>query len=69
MRIPDLYQLFCEHPSVKTDTRAIREGDIFFALKGDKFNGNLFAKQALESGAAYAVIDEAIDHTDERLFN
>jgi UDP-N-acetylmuramoyl-tripeptide--D-alanyl-D-alanine ligase len=65
--IPELYQLFLQHPSVQTDTRKLQPGDIFFALKGPNFNGNLFAKQALEAGAAYAVVDEAIDNSDERI--
>ena len=47
------------HSSVSTDTRKIRNGDIFFALKGDHFNGNKYAAQALEMGASLAVIDEA----------
>jgi UDP-N-acetylmuramoyl-tripeptide--D-alanyl-D-alanine ligase len=42
---------------VTTDTRNILPGSVFFALKGDKFNANLFAKEALDKGAAYAVID------------
>ncbi|WP_431213529.1 UDP-N-acetylmuramoyl-tripeptide--D-alanyl-D-alanine ligase [Puia sp. P3] len=59
MRIENLYDIYLRHPSVVTDTRQLREGDLFFALKGPSFNGNAFAIQALEAGAAYAVIDEA----------
>lgn len=59
MRIEELYQLYLAHPFVQTDTRKLKEGDLFFALKGDNFNGNLFALQALEKGAAYAIVDEA----------
>jgi UDP-N-acetylmuramoyl-tripeptide--D-alanyl-D-alanine ligase len=58
MQIEQLYKLYQEYPSVQTDTRKIKEGDIFFALKGEHFNGNTFAEKALEAGAAYAVIDE-----------
>lgn len=58
MSIEKLYSLYKKYPSVQTDTRKLKEADIFFALKGDHFNGNKFVKQALESGAAYAVIDE-----------
>ena len=58
--INNLYQLFKKHPSVCTDTRKIQNGDLFFALKGDKFNGNLYAIQALEKGAAYAIVDEEV---------
>jgi UDP-N-acetylmuramoyl-tripeptide--D-alanyl-D-alanine ligase len=54
-----LYQIFLQHPQVSTDTRKIATGSIFFALKGVNFNANTFAAQALEMGAAYAVIDEA----------
>jgi len=59
MRIEELYQLYLAHPIVQTDTRKLKEGDLFFALKGDNFNGNLFALEALEKGAAYAIVDEA----------
>lgn len=45
--------------TVCTDTRKITDNCLFFALKGENFNGNKFAKQAIESGAKYAVIDEA----------
>lgn len=58
MNIEELYQVYCQHPSVQTDTRKIKKGDIFFALKGANFNGNEFASAALDKGASYAVIDE-----------
>jgi len=47
-----------------TDSRTISEGCIFFALKGDNFNGNTFANKALDKGAAYAVVDEQIGDDD-----
>jgi len=56
--IEELYTIFKERPSIQTDTRQLKAGDIFFALKGNNFNGNLFAKQALEKGAAYSIVDE-----------
>ena len=56
--IDKLYSVFLKHPSVCTDTRDIKPGSIFFALKGGNFNGNLFAEKAIEMGCAYAVIDE-----------
>ncbi|HMH22380.1 MAG TPA: UDP-N-acetylmuramoyl-tripeptide--D-alanyl-D-alanine ligase [Puia sp.] len=59
MNIGQLYQLFLQHPSIQTDTRRLKKGDLFFALKGPSFNGNLFAMQALEQGAAYSIIDES----------
>jgi UDP-N-acetylmuramoyl-tripeptide--D-alanyl-D-alanine ligase len=59
--IEKLYKIFSGHPTICTDTRKVRKGDIFFALKGENFNGNQFAVQALDNGAAYAIIDEDID--------
>lgn len=67
MQISELYSIFRQHPSVQTDTRKLQRGDLFFALKGPSFNGNQFARQALEAGAAYAIIDEAPDQPDTRL--
>lgn len=67
MSIQELYNLFIQYPSVQTDTRKIKEGDIFFALKGPNFNGNHFALQALKMGAAYSVVDEKIDTEDARI--
>ncbi|WP_422860875.1 UDP-N-acetylmuramoyl-tripeptide--D-alanyl-D-alanine ligase [Flagellimonas sp. S174] len=58
MKIAELYQIFLKHSEVSTDTRKINPGCLFFALKGPNFNGNLFANEALEKGAAYAIIDE-----------
>lgn len=67
MTIEQLYRLFLQHPSVQTDTRQLKQGDFFFALKGPNFNANAFALKALQQGAAYAVIDEDINSEDERL--
>lgn len=58
MEMSDLYALYLKHPQVQTDTRSLQPGDLFFALKGDQFNGNRFAQQAIDQGAAYAVIDD-----------
>ncbi len=58
MQTADLYDIFLQHPAVQTDTRKLREGDLYFALKGPNFNGNAFARQALDNGAAYAMVDE-----------
>ncbi|HPV87597.1 MAG TPA: UDP-N-acetylmuramoyl-tripeptide--D-alanyl-D-alanine ligase [Bacteroidales bacterium] len=52
-----LYALFDKHPRVCTDTRQIVPDCLFFALKGEHFDGNLFAEEALEKGAAYAIVD------------
>lgn len=57
MTIEEIYQLYLQHPVISTDTRKIATGSIFFALKGDKFDANTFAEQAIAEGAAYAVID------------
>lgn len=59
MTIEQLYEVYSKHPVICTDTRKISKSCLFFALKGDHFNGNEFAHQAIESGAAYAIIDEA----------
>jgi len=58
MKIELLYELFLKYPTISTDTRKISRNCLFFALKGPNFNGNTFAQQALDSGAAYAIIDE-----------
>lgn len=62
----DLYKAFCESSGVTTDSRSANKGMMFFALKGDRFNGNEFALQALNQGASYAVVDEPKYATDER---
>tara|TARA_R110001592_G_scaffold60171_2_gene182964 strand:- start:5715 stop:6992 length:1278 start_codon:yes stop_codon:yes gene_type:complete len=58
MNIKDLHSIFLEFPSVSTDTRKIKKNDIFFALKGDNFNGNTYAQQAINNGASYVIIDQ-----------
>jgi UDP-N-acetylmuramoyl-tripeptide--D-alanyl-D-alanine ligase len=66
MSIEELYNIYLQYPSVQTDTRKLKKGDLFFALKGPNFNGNLFAEQALESGAGYVIIDEKEFATSDR---
>ena len=64
----ELYNLYLAHPVVTTDSRKCPEGSIFFALKGETFDGNQYALQALEKGCAYAVVDNPeIANGDERL--
>lgn len=58
MNISELYSIFCNYPKVTTDSRMCIKDSIFFALKGDRFNGNLFAEEAIASGCAYAIVDE-----------
>ncbi|MEC3966348.1 UDP-N-acetylmuramoyl-tripeptide--D-alanyl-D-alanine ligase [Flagellimonas halotolerans] len=62
-----LHALFLEHPTICTDTRKITENCLFFALKGPNFNGNAFAQEALDKGAAYAIIDQEEFKTSDRL--
>jgi UDP-N-acetylmuramoyl-tripeptide--D-alanyl-D-alanine ligase len=66
MDIPSLYQRFVKFPLVTTDSRKVPSHSIYFALKGDKFDGNVFASQSLEKGASYAVIDNKDYYLDER---
>ena len=67
MDIAQLYDLFLASKGVNTDTRTLRPGQIFFALKGENFDGNAYAGKALESGAAYAVVSDAVEEDDPRL--
>lgn len=64
--LENIYSIFKQHPAVCTDTRQLSPGCLFFALKGDNFDGNQFALKALEGGAAYAVVDDPALETDER---
>ena len=66
MSIETLYSLFKQYPSAQTDTRQLHPGSLFFALKGDNFDGNQFARQALEAGAVAAIIDNPSCLIDER---
>jgi UDP-N-acetylmuramoyl-tripeptide--D-alanyl-D-alanine ligase len=65
--IHDLYQKYLNSTGISTDTRNIRKGNIFFALKGPNYNANKFAGQALESGASYTVIDDPDEKIDARM--
>ena len=67
MHIEELYRIYQAHPHIQTDTRKLQTGDLFFALKGPNFNGNLFAQQALAAGAAYAITNEEVGVNDSRL--
>ena len=66
MSIIDLYDLFIHNPQITTDSRNCPKGSIFFALKGDKFDGNQYAGKALASGCVYAVIDNPDYYIGER---
>ncbi|HZW71031.1 MAG TPA: Mur ligase family protein, partial [Hanamia sp.] len=66
MKIDEIYEIYKRFPNVQTDSRKLRKGEIFFALKGPNFNGNQFTKSALELGASYVVADE-FQFEDERI--
>ena len=57
MNVKELHKLFLKSSGVITDSRQIKLNSIFFALKGDNFDGNEYAKSAIEKGASFAVID------------
>jgi UDP-N-acetylmuramoyl-tripeptide--D-alanyl-D-alanine ligase len=61
-----LYSIFQKGAKISTDTRQVSEGCIFFALKGDKFDGNQYAAEALQKGAAYTVVDDPAVVADDR---
>lgn len=64
-----IYSLFLQCESISTDTRSIPKNSMFFALKGNNFNGNEFAEQAIRKGAKYAIVDEPqYDRPDEGIF-
>ena len=67
MEINELYQIFCASAGVCTDSRTLKKNQLFFALKGENFNGDLFALKALEAGACRAVVSEALEAEDPRL--
>ena len=62
-----LYNIFRDAVGVSTDSRTIKSGQLFFALSGQNFNGNQFAKQALDKGAIAVVVDEEISENDKRV--
>jgi UDP-N-acetylmuramoyl-tripeptide--D-alanyl-D-alanine ligase len=64
--IESLYQHYLNHRTICTDTRSISNGSLFFALKGDKFDANTFAEQALNAGVAFAIIDNQTYKVNDR---
>jgi UDP-N-acetylmuramoyl-tripeptide--D-alanyl-D-alanine ligase len=66
MELEQLYTIFAKYPSISTDSRNVAKNSIFFALKGENFNGNKFSGLALQNGAAYAIIDEKQYYVSER---
>ena len=67
MKIENLYQIFLGSAGVNTDTRTISQNQLFFALKGENFDGNAFAVKALDAGACYAVVNDSVKEEDPRL--
>jgi UDP-N-acetylmuramoyl-tripeptide--D-alanyl-D-alanine ligase len=67
MKTEQLYKLFVESTGVTTDSRAVKKGEIFFALWGENYNGNKFASEALEKGASWAVIDDPLFETEKTI--
>ena len=67
MEIKDLHKIFLNSEGVSTDTRTIKPGSIFFALKGENFNANNFAKKAIDLGALFSVIDEIPEKENDKL--
>ncbi len=68
MTIEEFYPIFLNQKQrFTTDSRQLADGDIFFALKGENFNGNLYAIQALKSGASYVVVDEAVEPDSKQI--
>ena len=67
--LEELYSLFQAHSVITTDTRHCPEGSLFFALRGERFDGNAFALQALQAGCAFAVVDDPAVGGDERLLH
>jgi UDP-N-acetylmuramoyl-tripeptide--D-alanyl-D-alanine ligase len=65
MKTEQLYSLYKESKGVSTDTRSIKKGEMFFALWGNKYNGNLYAAEALDKGASVAVVDDPLYETDK----
>ena len=65
--IEEIYSIIDKNPKISTDSREITPGCVFFALKGDNFNGNKFAEDALKKGAKYAVIDEKEFQSSEKM--
>ena len=67
MNIEKLYEIFQKYPRICTDSRDPIQNSLFFCLKGENFNGNKFAKDALTSGCRYAIIDDAKYQTEDSI--
>jgi UDP-N-acetylmuramoyl-tripeptide--D-alanyl-D-alanine ligase len=67
MKTDQLYSLFKDSKGISTDSRTIKKGEMFFALWGGHYNGNLYAAEALEKGASIAVIDDPLYESDKTI--
>jgi len=68
MKTEDLYRIFTEESTgISTDSRSLKKGQLFFALWGQNFNGNIYAAEAIDKGASYAVIDDPAFETDRTI--
>lgn len=67
MKTDQIYDLFKKSKGINTDSRSVREGELFFALWGEKYNGNKYAAEALGKGALYAVIDDPLFETEKTI--
>ena len=68
MNLEELYHKFKSCGSISIDSRTLPKGCLYIAIKGNNFNGNAFAQEALHNGAAYAVVQEVEFATDENIF-
>jgi UDP-N-acetylmuramoyl-tripeptide--D-alanyl-D-alanine ligase len=67
MKTDQLYELFKESSGISTDSRTVSKGQLFFALWGEKYNGNKYASEALEKGASCAVIDDPLYESEKTI--
>jgi len=67
MKLKELHQIFLKSNGICTDTRQIKQNEIFFALKGENFNGNKYAEEAIQKGAFKAIIDENLDDMSNKI--
>ena len=66
MKISELHKIFLKFPKVTTDSRNVFKNSLFFALKGENFNGNEYATDAIKKGCKYAIIDEEKYNLNEK---
>jgi len=67
MNINDLYKVYLNHPNICIDSRKAKSNSIFFSIKGEKFNGNKFAEEALKKGCEYSIVDEEVNKKNEKI--